>query len=385
MISFRSLSRFVCRSLTSIFSPTHTKTKARRTQPQTKRIQRPTPLKGTEHNYTNTVFLVGTCSTTESRMASPTEESPLATFLANLRREVAAEADLESQENSVSTTNDDDDDDVQTTSTDLPQCAIVEDHARTHQRRLVNRRSTPRHHNTQGDVSPRYPRHHHHGGMIQRQLSPVSVSSVESSPEIFSTSSSPSSPSSSPRDSSKRLLLSQQHNTERATQLFVPPPLLVDSNFSRWEMPTYSSVVDRSPGELRKPRRGLDFVSESEVSSSNNNKNNNNNNKEEPSTAPSSSYGLFVPFTDSQDEQDDAAAVDDVRTSRWDAIVCVTKALSIVDGQQHHNNSHSHSHNNHHCCNTVRNTTAAPKMIPRKSSLVDLNDLMCDDSSASKE
>ena len=309
-------------------------------------------------------------------MSSLTEISPLASFLANLRREVAVEADRESQERGVSTTNAAADDDDESTSTDSTQFEIVQDHARTHQRQLSNRRNTPRH--TRGDVSPRYPRHyynqshhHHHGCMIQRQLSPVSVSSVESSPGIFSTSSS----SLSPRNSSKRLL--SQHPE---VQKFVPPPLL-DSNFSRWEMPT-SAIVDRSPGELCKPRRGLDFLSESEASSTASNK------KGQPSfqtsitgssslsSSSSSSYGLFVPFTDSQDEQDDdldAAVVDNVRTSRWDAIISVTKALAIVDGQQHHN-SHSHSHS-HRC------STTAPKMIPRKSSLVDLNDLLVDESS----
>mmetsp|Transcript_58304 Transcript_58304/g.142553 ORF Transcript_58304/g.142553 Transcript_58304/m.142553 type:complete len:285 (+) Transcript_58304:247-1101(+) len=272
------------------------------------------------------------------------EESPLASFLANLRREVAeAEADhhCEQQEEQDESTNDDHTsvDSSSVSSSSHVSFTIVSDHARTHQRRQPcgkKRRSTPR----EQDVAPRCPRHSHYS--IQRQLSPVSVSSVESSPEVFSTQASPS----SSRNSSKRLL--QKEGTTTDLQLFATP--LLDSNLSRWEIPS-TSVTDRSPGELCKPRRGLDFVSESEVST-----------KEPLSSSSPSSYGLFVPFSNTQDEEEDEEedALEDVRTSRWDAIVSVTKALSIARGD------HSHSS---HC------TFTAPKMIPRKSSLVDLNDL----------
>jgi hypothetical protein len=56
-------------------------------------------------------------------------------------------------------------------------------------------------------------------------------------------------------------------------------------------------------------------------------------------------------------ERDDV--VDDVRTSRWDAIVTVTKALSIVEQQQHYHHRHA------------INEASAPMLILRRESLID--------------
>jgi hypothetical protein len=67
---------------------------------------------------------------------------------------------------------------------------------------------------------------------------------------------------------------------------------------------------------------------------------------------------IHQPSSVDPSEHDDV--VDDVRTSRWDAIVTVTKALSIVEQQQHH---HHHRH--------PINEASAPMRIPRRDSLID--------------